>query len=236
MPVRANEIMKFMTAPSKVADTLDWRKLSGSILTMDIGHKCIGLAVACHPTTGEPIQKLEALKIQLVTKGHAERALSPSVLEHLQEIVHEHNVCGFVVSWPLQKEGRAGAPCGKVLHTLDSLVNESSTIVTRSRPFCLWDDHHFRQDDDEWGRSQVYAKRTTNKLEHKASEEQYAHECSSSLAVDVWNDFCRQQWPELYQVDDTGKTLSVEEDSDLDFAWLSSFECAQTPYTKVAQL
>jgi hypothetical protein len=136
------------------------------------------------------------LPIKLETRAGNQRALAESVVQDLKKVVKNYNVCGFVVSWPLQKEGRCGAPCGKVLHTLDSLVAESSDIVNIARPFCLWDDHHYVPTEDEWGRAPLYGEATTKTL-HKASVEQYAHKCSSSVAVDVWNDYCKKHWPNL---------------------------------------
>jgi len=198
--------MKYLADPSKLASKLDWSKASGSILALDVGHDKIGLAIASHPSFGESPLALEPMPIRLETRQGNRRALAESVIRDLKKVVESHNVVGFVFSWPLQKEGRCGAPCGKVLHTLDSLVEES-TIVSSKRPFCLWDDHHYLPKEDDWGRAPQYGVTTTKTL-HKASEEQYVHRCSSSIAVEVWNDYCSKQWPTLNGQDDD------EEDED----------------------
>ena len=211
--------MKYLADPSKLASKLDWKKASGSILALDVGSDRIGLAIASHPSCGNTPLPLEPMPIKLETRAGNRRALAESVLVELQTIVKNYNVCGFVVSWPLQKEGRCGAPCGKVLHTLDSLVNESSSIVTSSRPFCLWDDHHYVPDDDSWGRTPKYGE-STNKTLHLASQEQYVHTCSSSIAVDVWNDYCSKQWPEL-QFQEAGEASAYADDTD-DDDWLEA--------------
>mmetsp|Transcript_6086 Transcript_6086/g.14228 ORF Transcript_6086/g.14228 Transcript_6086/m.14228 type:complete len:288 (+) Transcript_6086:172-1035(+) len=41
----------------------------------------------------------------------------------LSGLVREHNVCGFVVSWPIQQDtGLMGASCGRTLWTLEQLL------------------------------------------------------------------------------------------------------------------
>ncbi|CAB9512819.1 expressed unknown protein [Seminavis robusta] len=177
--MKHNNIMKFLADPSKLAAKFDWKRKAGSILALDVGKDKIGLAVASHPESGESALALDPMPLMLVTRTGNRKVLDESVIQELQDVVETFNVCGFVVSWPLQKEGRCGAPCGKVLHTLDCLVEESSSIVNQNRPFCLWDDHHYLPGED------------------RASEEQYVHKCSSSIAVDVWNDYCSKHWPQL---------------------------------------
>jgi len=216
-------ILKYLTDPSKVASRLDWKKASGSVLAIDVGSDRMGLAVAVHPSQGNTPLPLKALPIKLETRSGNQRALCDSVIEDLQTIVKNYNVCGFVVSWPMQKEGRCGAPCGKVLHTLDSLVEESSAIVNSNRPFCLWDEHHYMPNEDQWGRTPQYSHCTKNKALHLASKEQYVHECSSSIAVDVWNDYCSKHWPHMTEneYEYYGHFCDDEEDDD-DGVWLEA--------------
>ncbi len=193
-------LMKFLTNPSKLASKLDWSKASGSVLAIDVGSDRLGLAVASHPAYGESPRALDPMPIKLETKEGNRRTLSESTIRDLKKICENFNVVGFVFSWPVQKEGRCGAPCGKVLHTLDSLVEESD-VVNHKRPFCLWDDHHYQAQEDRWGRVPQYGE-STSKTFYRASEEQYVHKCSSSVAVDVWNDYCAKQWPALCQDED----------------------------------
>ncbi|CAB9506442.1 expressed unknown protein [Seminavis robusta] len=212
-------LLNFLAKPSTLASKLDWKKASGTVLAMDVGSDRIGLAIASHPNYGDSPLALDPMPIKLETRTGNRKALAESTIQELKKIVKNYNVCGFVVSWPLQKEGRCGAPCGKVLHTLDSLVEESSDIVNSKRPFCLWDDHHYHPSEDEWGRTPQYGE-TTNKTVHRASVEQYAHKCSSSVAVDVWKDYCKKHWPVLYEQEEdiwqvNGLSDSTEEESNV---------------------
>jgi len=159
------------------------------------------MAIASHPAFGRPVQELEPVtmkfKIEKANKKR-KRTLAPELVDQLQDVVTNHNVCGFVVNWPVQKEGRCGAPCGRVLHTLDSILAKSPSVLSSQRHFCLWDIEHVQQKEDEWGRAPTYSE-TSKKTLHIASLEQYSRESDSTTAADIWNDFCRSQWPELYQ-------------------------------------
>ncbi len=185
-------LMKVLTTPSKIASALDWRKLNGSVLSLNIHKDRISLAIASHPSFGEQARTLE--DIPLAKKGR----ITPECKERLATLAKDHRVCGLVVTWPVQRDtGRMGASCGRVLHTLDDLVQDSS-LFTSSRPLCLWDgDHSLPEHEDNWGRSTVYS-RTSDKKEHRASIEQYNQD-ENMVAARVWEDFCRSHWPELYQ-------------------------------------
>jgi RNase H-fold protein (predicted Holliday junction resolvase) len=189
----SQNLMKVLTTPSKIASALDWRKVSGSVLSLDIHKDRIGLAVASHPSYREETCAFES--IPLARKG---QRVTKECKARLSAIVKEHRVCGVVVSWPLQEDtGKMGAACGRVLYTLDHLLQDTN-IVTPNRPLCLWDgDHSTPELEDEWGRCQAYC-RTSNKTVHKASEEQY-HQDENQVAATVWDDFCRTHWPAIYQ-------------------------------------
>ena len=227
---------KALRAPSKIASALDWKKASGAILALDVGADRIGLAISSHPAFGEAPVALEPVPIELETRNN-KRVLSSKVTQQLQEIVKSHNVSSFVVSWPVQKEGRCGAPCGKVLHTLDSLV-EQSNIMNANRPFCLWDDHHYQAHEDEWGRNPLYGEPCKNKKVHIASQEQYNHEASSNVAAKVMNDFIKSQWPELYrkqyeQQPAEQEAMAEPAHPDISIEWLEHYEDTET-YMSVA--
>jgi RNase H-fold protein (predicted Holliday junction resolvase) len=186
--------MKVLANPSKIASALDWRKVSGSILSLDIHKDRIGMAVASHPSFGERAQTLDSIK--LLRRGHADA----DIKEQLAEIVKEFKVCGVVVSWPIQTDtGRPGAACGRILHTLDDLL-EDSNVISTSRPLCFWDGRHVEPEpEDEWGRCASYARTTgTDKEIHIASQEQYNQD-ENVVAAQVWDDFVKSQWPETYQ-------------------------------------
>ncbi|CAB9512818.1 expressed unknown protein [Seminavis robusta] len=216
--------------PTKIASALDWKKASGAILALDVGADRIGLAVASHPAHGDSPIPLEPVTIHLETTSDNKRVLSPAVASQLKEIVSTYNVSSFVVSWPVQKEGRCGAPCGKVLHTLDSLV-ESSNVITDKRPFCLWDEHHQQPHEDEWGRNPIYGEPCLDKTLHKASEEQYHHESSSNVAVAVMDDFMKTQWPEIYQQREEQAQPMAQPQMSLE--WLEHYEDTEA-YMSVA--
>lgn len=207
----STKLIRMITASTKVANALDWRKKSGgAVLSLDIHRDNIGLAIALHPSIAETATTLDP--IPLCNKGK----LSTQDKEHLADIISTNNICGIVVSWPLQEgTGRMGAACGRVFHTLEDLMSESSNsrIVSmmNHKPICLWDSEHAKDLDaeDRWGRSVAYC-RTSNKSIYKASEEQYNQD-EEIVARQVWDDFMHAHWPEL-----TRKSHSNYADSDND--------------------
>lgn len=206
-------LTQFLATPHKIASSLDWKKLSGSVLSMDITRDRIGLCLSFHPSVGEPSIQLDDIPLELETRN-GKRVLSPNVVSQLQDVAQQNKVCGVVVAWPLQKDGRMGAPCGKVLHALDSLV-ENSKFLTPNRPFCLWDGSHVQEDfTDSWGRCSSFGREyTKNQYVHVASEEHYVP-ATNMVACDIWNDFCRTHWPELYFQQDREQRQEVHYDRD----------------------
>eukprot|EP00529_Nitzschia_sp_RCC80_P029851 CAMPEP_0113456516 /NCGR_PEP_ID=MMETSP0014_2-20120614/8928_1 /TAXON_ID=2857 /ORGANISM="Nitzschia sp." /LENGTH=308 /DNA_ID=CAMNT_0000347973 /DNA_START=894 /DNA_END=1820 /DNA_ORIENTATION=+ /assembly_acc=CAM_ASM_000159 len=206
--ITSNNLTRSLVRPSKIANALDWRKMAGStVLSLDIHADRIGIALAGHPsstqrknntttttttssttTSTNSVYHVESLPLHQV---HSECKMKktgqvPSeVRQRLSDIVKTHNVCGFVVSWPIQKDtGRLGASCGRTLHTLEQLLSlsqpptqpqqsESSskptattaaagttTIFSPSRPICLWDSTHSAKNQprvDGFGRSTAFS-------------------------------------------------------------------------------
>lgn len=192
-----NSLSRFLTTPSKVAHALDWRKASGGcILSMSIRPDFVDLAVASHPDSEDAPVPLPSIPIQTQVVNN-QRVISPAVAEELGKIMNAWNVCGMVVSWPVQEEGWVGAPCGRVLFTLDQLIQSQTGagVINANRKVCLWNESHNEYCEDNWGRCPLYAK-TSEKTIHYASKEQY--QAPRTLAADVWNDFCRAHWPALY--------------------------------------
>ncbi|CAB9519947.1 expressed unknown protein [Seminavis robusta] len=196
----AKNLLNFLAPPARVASSFDWKqKTAAKVLAVDIGADRIGLAVAPHPKSNQPIRTLRPLELKRETRKGNRRVLSEQCVETMATIVEEHNVCALLVSWPVQHEGgNCGKPCGQVLHTLDSLLSESNSIVTKSRPVCLWDDQHVQIPAlDSFGRDPTFGRctATKNKTLHVASKEQYTHhDCSSAVAAKVWQDFCQAHW------------------------------------------
>jgi RNase H-fold protein (predicted Holliday junction resolvase) len=164
---------------------------------MDITRDRIGLCLSYHPSAGEEPIQLDDIPLELETRN-GKRVVADNIISHLQDLVQQNKVCGVVVAWPLQKDGRMGAPCGKVLHALDSLV-ANSKFLTPNRPFCLWDGSHVEEERcDSWGRCSAYGKEySLNQEVHIASQEHYVP-ATNLVACDIWNDFMRTHWPELY--------------------------------------
>lgn len=236
MPTK--NLLNFLAAPSRVASKLDWKKTMGGshVLAVDIGKDRIGMALAPHPSSSEPIRTLEPLRLERCTRQPQQQygtsgivttttttntkkqkprvTLTTSCVARMASIVSDHQVCAILVSWPVQHEGRVGKPCGQVLHTLDALLEESNTIVTKQRPVCLWDDRHQTTAPvDQWGRDPLFGKITPSLKEktlHLASEEQYQHhDCSSAVAAQVWQDFCHTHWPEISNNKKHSKNMAV---------------------------
>ena len=185
---------KFLVAPAKIASKLDWKKFNGAILSLDVHKDRIGMLVASHPSTGDKVATLEPIHFHL----HGGK-LPENVKERLEEVVRQRdNICGVVVSWPLQKDtGHMGAPCGRTLHILEELLEETD-LFTPDRPLCLWDSTHTTIcAQDKWGRCADFA-RTTEKHTHLASKEQYNQD-DNVVATQVWNDFVRVHWPTIYR-------------------------------------
>lgn len=225
----SRKLTQFLTTPSRVASALDWKRLSGAVLSLDIGKDRIGMAISSHPScndAAEPV-KLECIELKYHTQGN-KRMLDSKVMEQFHSVVNENKVCALVVGWPLQKEGRLGAPCGKVLHTLDCLVEGSN--VLNSRPFCLWNEDmvvppHADSfvEEDEWGRSPLWA-RNSSKECHVASKEQYAHhDASPDVAADILGDFCESQWPQLAHEEEKEERSSSQEKY-FHASWLEDYE------------
>lgn len=196
--------MNQLSKPSKVASTLDWKRLTGStLLSLNIHRNRIGIAVASHPSLGEKCHELEPLRF---ADDHI--TIDKKCLERFQSIIRDYKVCGIVVSWPLQHEtGRMGAACGRVLYALEEIIDKSGevddTILSSGRPLCLWDSGHIipkqranpRLKVDSFGRCAQYGN-TSTKQEYWASKEQY-YEDELTVVQQVWEDFCKEHWPDL---------------------------------------
>lgn len=196
MPICSKKVVKsitrFLTSPGKVAHKLDWCKTSGSVLNVSITDSSIDLAVASHPSFEEPAQELPSVPLQTITRNNR-RMLQEEVPRELAACVREYSVVGMVVSWPVRKEGRCGAACGRVLHTLDHI----SPILKGNKPICLYDVNHYMPDEDDWGRTKAYGEPCLDKTIHRASEEQYFDKNPLS-PTEIWDYFVKEHWPNLF--------------------------------------
>mmetsp|Transcript_18373 Transcript_18373/g.33310 ORF Transcript_18373/g.33310 Transcript_18373/m.33310 type:complete len:238 (-) Transcript_18373:119-832(-) len=190
----ASKLSKTIVTPSKVASILDWNKIGGAIMSLDINSERIGVAIAEHPNRNNAIYELNP--IQASSKKQVD--LTSKFIEELATIVKNHKVCAFVVNWPLQPEGRMGKSCGKVLHTLDSIANQSTKVLSASRPFTLLDDRNvnliIKTDDlppDYWGRSPVFSRVPSPPRDVLVSSERPGHRtsCDSTVAAELLKNF-----------------------------------------------
>ncbi|KAL7564041.1 hypothetical protein ACA910_006949 [Epithemia clementina (nom. ined.)] len=219
----AKSITRLLVSPTKVAHALDWKKRAGgALLSVHLGDEKIDLATSYHPSQNIPIHRLPSIPLEFEIKGN-QKVLKSHVLDEISHVVKDLNICGLVVSWPVQKEGWCGASCGKVLHTLDQIVEETN-IVSKARPVCLWDGHHFHLSEDEWGRVSFYGVPNPNRRQvHLASQEQY-RDCGM-VAAGIAQDYIRFHWPEFAHT----KAMMVKdlEDGPAETTGLSSGKAAR---------
>lgn len=164
----ATKLSSALVAPSKVANILDWRKAVGVVMGLDITRERIGIALAEHPDlhgswNGPDSIPLNSISLSQDRSGAycKKNQVNMDTVSELEAAVRDHRVCAFVVNWPIQ-EGRTGEQCGKVLQVLDSVIDQSSRVVTSKRPFTLWCNQENASFDsmqpDEWGRSTDFAR------------------------------------------------------------------------------
>ena len=192
----AKSITRMLSSPNQVARVLDWKKaVGGALLSLHFGASQIDLAATSHPSGQDAcVHHLSSIPLEFEVKQN-NKVLKSHILKEISGLVQDLNVCGMVVSWPVQKEGWCGAPCGKVLHTLDHIVRETNIVDQDHCPLCLWDGHHFRLPEDEWGRLAIYGIPNRDKKQvHLASQEQY-RECGM-VAARVVKDYIRHHWPD----------------------------------------
>lgn len=187
-------IASFIAAPSKVAQNLEWRKRSGTLLNITVCRDHVDLLISSHPELGTPAQTLSRLSIEKRTTSNR-KVVDAGTAKDLVEINEAYSVCGWIVNWPVQKEGWCGNSCGRVLHFLDGIATADVKALHRSRPICLYDRNHILSQIDQWGRHPVYGRIVSNKSVHFASLEQYRDPTTEPLAL--WNDFCLMHWPSL---------------------------------------
>uniref|UniRef100_A0A7S1ZP92 YqgF/RNase H-like domain-containing protein n=1 Tax=Trieres chinensis TaxID=1514140 RepID=A0A7S1ZP92_TRICV len=196
----ATKLGKCFVSPSRVASILDWKAMDSAVMAVDFSGKHVGVAVAGHPARGSVSC--------LLTSSEKKSQPSDELFGQLEDLVKEHKVCALVVGWPLQAEGRPGKPCGRVLHVLDRIVQRKGSMLSKARPFTLWDDRsevtdNDRNDDDvpdEWGRSVSFS--CTPSVKHDdqilISKVRYARSDSltdsSNRATDILSKFLDSHW------------------------------------------
>lgn len=199
----ATKLSSALVAPSKVASLLDWRKAVGAVMGLDITRDRIGIAVAEHPEHVCESIPLNSLSLQQVRSGASNKnsQVSEEWVSELEAAVRQHRVCAFVVNWPIH-EGRMGEQCGKVLQVLDSVIDQSNSVVTRKRPFTLWCNYanasFETSPQDEWGRSTDFALAPDVSpgayYSSKSALKQESSENASVAAANVLDEWVKNHW------------------------------------------
>jgi len=202
-------VERSLVAPSKIAKFLDWRRNNEALLSIHIGKGNIDVAVTNHPesskSTERLVQPLPSIPMACETREN-QKVLKTEVIQELLDIIDDFRICGVLVSWPVQKEGWAGASCGKTLHFLEQIVQHRQAVDDLNNygnsdensvlPLCLWNGHHWATHEDEWGRIAQYGiPAPSGKTEHVASQEQYIED--GMVASDIATDFIRYHWPSI---------------------------------------
>lgn len=142
-------------------------------MCLEITKARVGVAIAKHRSNRHSIRKHDPLPYQTPLCDYELRNLRKELIyQELSKIAASERVCGVLVGWPLEPSGLPGSRCGQVLHLLDYLAERqhegTSMINNNSRPVVLWDERMFTHkqfeeesnSQDEWGRCQVFGKKT----------------------------------------------------------------------------
>jgi hypothetical protein len=213
-------LLKAITSPGRVASLLEKSKGGRPLLALEIQRHRIGMAVIWSPLGyEEDVEWLPDIPLSLrdtpfnnnnktpaSSSSSSSRRIPQESLRELASTIQSHDVCGLIVGWPVQKDtGRMGAPCGRVLYTLESILDASERcpMLSSHRPLCFWTPQtallvaSASPPEDEWGRCASYGEASSKAL-HLASKEQYAFD-KTAQATDLWEDFWMTHWPELYK-------------------------------------
>lgn len=221
----ATKLSSALVAPSKVANILDWRKAVGAVLALDITRDRIGMAIAEHPEHICESIPLNSIMLQRNQEGNNKTPLKRSrvdkkLISELEAAVRQHRVCAFVVNWPIH-EGRMGEQCGKVLQVLDSVIDQSNSVVTRKRPFTLWCNYANASFEtsppDEWGRSGDFARDPPTyhpdmRYSSKTATDRSSEENASAVAAGILDEWMKNHWEIDSKIGGATKAKKVTED------------------------
>lgn len=196
----ATKLSSALVAPSKVANILDWRKAFGAVLGIDVTRDRIGLAVVEHPEHICESVPLRSIPLHDIPNTKKKTGISKSALSELEAIVRQHHICASVVNWPVH-HGRMGEDCGKVLHVLDAVINQSNSIISRKRPFTLWGSANGSFASfpaDSWGRSVEFARAPAYvpdmSYSSKSALRQEPSYAPSLVAASVLDEWVEKHW------------------------------------------
>ena len=168
-------------------------------MALQITKRRIGLAIMKN-SEQNLIEKLNPINYQ-AKQASVKRTNNRDKEEIRKELLHiakAENVCGIVVGWPLEPSGLPGSRCGQVLHLLDHFAetrHEGGYLINqRTRPVVLLDERMFTHGQfdenkypmDEWGRSQVFGKKSAllSSCENEVENNEKIYSFKTSLRSD----------------------------------------------------
>jgi hypothetical protein len=205
--------------------------LFSTVMALDISQEVVGWAWTKFPPQDDDpdIETLESIPYftsdhhspKLSTYNH-HKSIQDNILSTIGSVVRDENVRGFLVGWPLQPNARPGLECGRTLHLLDFLANQTNhPIIHKNRPVALWDKRiltHNRFEEhvspeDVWKRSVLYTRTPATCSREKQliqdgvySSKSQIYPCTSSAA------YCATSM--LQQFTQTMDSRSTELESD----------------------
>lgn len=219
----SKRLLNAITTPARIATLLERGRGQRPLLAMVIQRTRIGLAMIWSPDTLEDVEPLSDIIVP-------NRRIPQENLTSLAYTIRSNDVSGLLVNWPLQSySGKMGGPCGRVLFTLEAMLDDTATTTTVStrssssrpllsanRPLAFWTPkavppgstfHSPEAEEDDWGRSVVYSRACNNKTVHRASKEQYAFD-ETAKATDLWDHFWQSHWPDRHKRCDNQRRLN----------------------------
>lgn len=185
-----------------LTDRIDYDGAVGAVsaMSLDVHSDRIGLALAtfnvvdandCNSAGSDTVVTCNQLDFSIPIRSvrqnpskplYRKKFISSEDKEALYELVKKHDVCAYVVSWPIQPDtGLCGAGCGRTLFALEQLVRhnedrdcaerqsrssqqQKNGIFSPTRPICFWSYNgcnydkqlHRRRDDKTQSQSNIY--------------------------------------------------------------------------------
>jgi hypothetical protein len=219
-------LWKAITTPDRLSRIVNVK----SILALEIQRNSIDMvlisSLADQEDSVQVLDRLEWKDDQHTHHNHIpssststlpKRRIPDFILQELSDRIHQKHhhqqqhkepetmISGMIVGWPIQGDtGKLGGPCGRVLYTLESLIQHDPTTISLHRPLCLWTrtttvPSPLVFEEDAWGRCSAYGRTVAPSMNtHLASKEQYAFD-DTLTATDLWQDFFKVHWPSLYR-------------------------------------
>lgn len=158
----SSKLAKCIANPQKIIRLLEWNKNNaGVVMALDIGRERIGLALTTHSSEENIIYPEKPIEYFNRTNSRDQIKTKEQILDEVHNIIEENRVCAFVVSWPIQTNGRIGKSCGRVLHFLDYFADSSKPLISPNHPFALWEEGEVASSAvsvDKWGRSEIFSR------------------------------------------------------------------------------